>query len=273
MGEPGWSGAGVGALAATGELRVRAARVGGRTVLAELYRSAPFHLGLPSYRGDRGDGAAEVVVQQVGPGLFPGERLRTEVAVGAGAALTLRGQSATKVYPCPDGRPAVATTALTVAVGGRLVVLPGEVIPYRDAIYRQATEADVACGGRLALAEIVTPGRLAMGEAEAYRRVELRARIRVAGRPVLIERVVLNPPTRAGRALGRQGAWPCAGTLVLVGFGPAAEGLGQAEPGEAVWWGSGGDAGLVVVRLLGETAQAIRAVQGVLLARVSSFVG
>jgi hypothetical protein len=49
--------------------------------------------------------------------------------------------------------------------------------------------------------------------------------------------------------------------------------LGQAEPGEAVWWGSGGDAGLAVVRLLGETAQAIRAVQEALLTRVSSLPG
>ncbi|CAA9541161.1 MAG: hypothetical protein AVDCRST_MAG49-862 [uncultured Thermomicrobiales bacterium] len=258
---PGWP---------TGELRLGVERVGGRSALTAVYRSAPFHLGHPSRRGAGGDGVADVIVQQVGPGLFPGERLRTSLTVGPGAALTLRGQSATKVYPCPDpiGRPAEAVTVADVAAGGQLVLLPGEVIPYRDAAYCQATLVDVAPGARFAASEILTAGRAAMSEVDAYAVLDLRLRVGRGGRPVLVERTLLDPTTRPAVAPGRHGPWPCAGTLALVGFGAAGRRLGRSAAGDAVWWAGDGDDHVAVVRLLGETAQAVRAVIDRLLGEV-----
>lgn len=231
-----------------------------------MARSAPFHPSPAIYRGE--DGTAEVTIQAVGPGLFPGERLTAAVTVAAGASLVVRGQGATKLYPSPSGEPAVSTTRLEVAAGGRLRWLPGELIPFRDAVLVQETIADVAVGGRLALLELLTPGRVAMGERDAYRRLELRLRVERAGRPLLIERARLEPAVRPLASPGRQGGFGCAGTLVLVGFGEAARGLGQGGPGEPVWWGSGGDDDLTLVRLLGPSAQAVREVAEGLLGRV-----
>lgn len=232
-------------------------------MLAEVARTAPFHPSPPTYRG--GAGAAEVTVQAVGPGLFPGECLRTEVEVEAGATLVVRGQGATKLYPSPTGAPAVTTTRLVVATGGCLLWLPGELIPFRDAVLEQAVEASVSAGGRLALLDLLTPGRVAMGERDAYARLDLRLRISHDGRPLLIERARLEPTRRPMSVLGRHGGYGCAGTLVLVGFGAAAGGLGQGERGDGVWWGAGGDDELVLVRLVGPTAQAVRGVADGLL--------
>lgn len=252
---------------ATGYLRLRAARLGGRTVLTEVGRSAPFHPSPAAYRG--GDGAAEVVVQAVGPGLFPGERLRADVIVGAGASLTVRGQGAAKVYPSPVGEAAVSLTQLTVAAGGSLQWLPGELIPFRGAVLRQETEAAVEPGGRLALLDLLTPGRVAMGERDAYARLELRLRVTVDGQPLLIERARLEPALRPLAVPGRHGGFDCVGLLVLVGWGAAARGLGQSGRGEAVWWGSGGEGELAIVRLLGPSAQAVRGVAEGVLARAA----
>ncbi len=249
----------------TGHLLLRAAKLGGRTVLTEVGRSAPFHPSPAAYRG--GGGAAEVVVQAVGPGLFPGERLRAEVEVGVGASLTVRGQGATKVYPSPGGGAAVSLTCLTVAAGGSLRWLPGELIPFRGAVLRQETEAVVEPGGRLALLDLLTPGRLAMGEREAYERLELRLRVTLGGRPLLTERARLEPGRRPLAVPGRHGGFGCAGLLVLVGYGAAARGLGESGRGEPVWWGSGGEGALAIVRLLGPTAQAVRGIGESLLSR------
>ena len=236
-------------------------------MLAEVDRTAPFHVAASHDRA--GDGGAEVIVQQVGPGLFPGEELLTEVAVGAGARLTLRGQAATKLYPCPPGEEARAVTRLRVAAGGGLVSLPGELIPFRDAAYVSATEIDLDTGARLALAEIVTPGRVAMGERDVYARLDLRLRLRVDGRPVLVERARLEPTRRPLTAPGRHGRFACAGTLVLAGYGAPDLGQGpsprqgpEPESGPTgVWWGSGATAAgdVTIVRLLGPTAQALHA--------------
>lgn len=208
-----------------------------------------------------------MIVQQAGPGLFAGETLEAEVAVDPGAALVVRGQGATKVYPSPTGGAALSRTRLRVAAGASLNWLPGELIPFHGAVLRQETVVELAPGARLVLLEILTPGRLAMGERDAYARLDLRLRIEVAGRPVLVERAVLEPARRPLAAPGRHGGFVCAGALYLAGFGAGAA-LGQSEPGAAVWWGSGAPAAgeVTVVRLLGPTAQTIRATAEALLA-------
>ena len=68
--------------APTGELRVRVERLGKHSVVTDAYRTAPFHLGLPSDRS--GDGSIELIVQGVGPGYLPGDRLSIDIMVGEG---------------------------------------------------------------------------------------------------------------------------------------------------------------------------------------------
>jgi urease accessory protein UreH len=233
---------------------VRAERLGDRTVLTRVDRTAPFHLGPVSYRS----GHAEVIVQQVGPGLFPGDDLVVEVDIAPGAELTLRGQAATKVYPCPPGARSQQRTLLRVDAGGRLRVFPGELIPFRDASYHQQTDVELASGARCALAEVVGPGRSAMGERDAYRRLDLHLRLRVDGRPVLIERSRLEPAHYRLDVPGRHGATPWVGVLIVAGYG----GVDLTPPpaGDPVWWGAGRTAqgDVQMVRLLGPTAQGIR---------------
>lgn len=245
-----------------GRLRLRAERIGNRTGLTEVFRTAPFHLGLPAIQDD---GGIEIILQEVGPGLLPDDITETEIEVGAGAKLTLRGQAATKLYPCPAGEWIETTTRLRVDAGGCLVSLPGELIPFRDTALSQRVEIDVDAGGRVALAEIITPGRVAMGERDLYRGLSLRLHARLNGALVLAERTTLDPVRHPPGMPGRRGEWLCMGTLWLIGFGPAVSDLGGNAGDDPVWWGSGGDAHVGVVRLLGPGAQAIRAVQCALL--------
>ncbi len=118
----------------SGVLRLRAERRGRQTVLTDVFRSAPFHIGMASYRA--GDGTAQVIIQHVGPGVLPGDQLDVEISVGAGARLVVRGQSATKVYPSPPDEEAHATTRIHVAADGYLAWLPGPLIPFRDCALR-----------------------------------------------------------------------------------------------------------------------------------------
>lgn len=245
-----------------GCLRIRAERVGERTALTDVFRSVPFRLGLPAV-GD--DGGIEVIVQEVGPGLLPSDTTETEIEVGPGANLTLRGQAATKLYPCPIGERIETITRLRVREGGTLVSLPGELIPFKGPELLQQVEIDVASGGRVALAEIIAPGRLAMGERDAYRQLMLRLHARIDGRLVLAERTRLDPSRHPPGMPGRLGDRPCLGTLWLVGFGAARGMLGESDGGTPVWSGSGGDERVGLVRLLGASAQQVRGAQCVLL--------
>jgi len=245
----------------TGELRVRAERLSHRTVVTDAYRTAPFHLGLPSDRA--GDGSIELIVQGVGPGYLPGDRLSIDIMVSEGASLVVRGQGATKVFPSSRATAANVNVTLSVEAGGRLVYFPGELIPYRDSVLAQVTRIDVADGGMLALGEILAPGRVAMGEVNDYTRLDLAVEAAHDGRLCLIERARLEPGRRPLTTPGRHGAHPIAGSLFLIGGGWT---LPESPmiPESVTWAAASGD-GYTLVRLLGSTVQAISAAMRALL--------
>ncbi len=249
------------ALEPTGQLRIRAERLGKRPVVVDAYRTAPFHLGLPSDRA--GDGSVELIVQGVGPGYLPGDRLEIDVAVGDSASLTLRGQGATRVYPSPRGNPAAVDVRLSVGAGGRLVYLPGELIPFRQSVLGQVTRVDVAEGGSLALGEILTPGRVAMGEVHQFTRLHLAVEARYGGRPCLIERARLEPDRRPLPSIGRHGDDPIASALYLIGEGWSLPESPRVH--ESVTWAAATGEGYTLVRLLGPTVQAVSAAMRALL--------
>ncbi len=237
--------------AATGRLQLTAATRGGRTVLTDVYRTAPFHPGPVHYR----DGRADVILQDVSPGILPGDRLAIDVTVEHGAFLAVIGQGATKLFSTPHGFPAELTTSLMVGGGGALWWLPGPLIPYRDAVYAAATHVTLDEEARFALLEIITPGRTAMGEREAYTRLDLRLRIDVAGKPVLIERALRDPAARPWGFSSHQDEFRCSGALILVGY---------SVPGaldgcrDNVWLGADGDEKLAIVRGVSRDAAPLR---------------
>lgn len=248
-----------------GCVRVRAERIGLRTAIVESFRSVPFHLGLPADRV--GDGRAELILQNVGPGVLPGDRLRTELDVGPGATLDVRGQGATRIHPSSSGLSSEIETRLSVAECGLLIFVPGELIPYRTARLRQSTTIDVARGGHLAMVETLTRGREAMGERDAYAALDLRIRASHGGRLVLIERARLEPAKRAPDSVGRHGPFAVSASLYLIGarWRMPAKSHGARE----VMWAIDAGDGYALGRVLGPTTQAVTAVVRRLLEEAS----
>ena len=249
----------------SGCVRIRAERIGARTAIVEAFRSVPFHLGLPSDRV--GDGRAELILQNVGPGVLPGDRLRLALDVGPGATLDLRGQGATRIHPSPSGVPGKIETRLRVNERGLLIFVPGELIPYRAARLRQTTTIAVARGGHLAMAETVTRGREAMGERDDYGMLDLRVGASYGERRVLIERARLEPSTRALDGIGRHGPFAISASLYLIGERWRMP-LEPHGTGVVTWAIDAGD-GYLLGRVLGPTTQAVSAVVRRLLAEAS----
>ena len=246
-----------------GQLRLHAAVRHGRTVLTDVYRTAPFHPAPVRYRGDR----AVVVLQEVSPGILPGDRLEAMASVDPGACLTVAAQGAARVYPSPHGVFARASTDLAVAAGGSLWWLPGALIPYRAACFESRVHVRLEPGASFALLDVLTPGRVAMGECAAYTRLDMRTRIDVAGKPVLIDRALLDPAARPARFGGERDAFRCFGALTLVGY-DLPPGLDH-EPTD-VWLGADGDRGLAIVRGVSRSAARLRDVLLALLDRIES---
>jgi urease accessory protein len=150
----------------------------------------------------------------------------------------------------------VAETTLHVGPGATLWWLPGELIPFHDANLLARTMIRLDEGARIALLEIVTPGRTAMDERFAYRRLDLRLRIDSCGKPLFVERAVLDPQSRPAARVGSLGPFCCSGTLILAGYDnvPAI-----SRYDDDLWLAAGGGNGLALVRGIGRAAAPLRA--------------
>jgi len=183
-----------------------AGREDGRTALAEQSFRAPYHLSKPYWDAD----ARVLLVQVVNPtaGILSGDRLESDIAVGAGAALLVTTPSASRVFQMKDGT-AECRQHFSVASGGWLEVMPEPLVPHRGSRYRQVTRVDAEPGATLFFVDQLQPGRVGHDEAWQWDRLILELEVRLGGELVLRER--LDQSGEELRALAE-----------LAGSGPAA---------------------------------------------------
>ena len=134
---------------------------------------------------------AEAVLINTGGGIAGGDELQIEVALAAGAALTVTTQSAERIYRSL-GDPARIATRLDVAAGADLAFVPQETILFSHARLARTIDAGVAPDARLLLAEMTVFGRAAMGERVTEGSLRDRWRIRRGGRLVYADDVQIE---------------------------------------------------------------------------------
>jgi urease accessory protein len=167
-----------------GHLRIEAApRADGRTVLVRQSVRAPFHLSKPYWDGR----VLQMRVINATSGILAGDRLELAVRVAPGAALLVITPSATRAYMMDRGK-AECRQTFAVESGGWLECAPEPLFPHRDSDYAQNTRLEVADGAAAYFVEALAPGRTGLGEAWAWRRLQLTLEVFRAGDPMLRER-------------------------------------------------------------------------------------
>jgi len=168
-------------------------RRAGRTRLTQSRTRPPLLVQQALYPDDAAPDMAYVFLANPTGGLLQNDRHGIAVSVSAGARAHVTTQSATKVYTMTDGV-AEQRVRLNVAAGGYLEYLPDPLIPYRDASLEQEVEIVCEPGAALIFCDVVTPGRVAMGESFTYRRLSNRLTVcGQNGRPVYREAFDLEP--------------------------------------------------------------------------------
>ncbi len=174
--------------------------VGGRTELTGHFQQSPLQIMRPLYFDPARPDLAVTFLLSTGGGILQADRLRTDVRCGAGTAVHLTTQAATKVYRMEFD---YATQLLHLAAGPGAYVeyLPEPVIPFVDSRLYQRTVLTVDPGATVLAGETVLAGRLARGERHAYRvfASDLEVR-RPDGALVALDTVRLEP--RAGGVAG-----------------------------------------------------------------------
>ena len=168
-------------------------RRAGRTRLTHCRTRPPLLVQQALYPDEAATDMAYVFLANPTGGLLQNDRHRIAVSVGPGARSHVTTQSATKVYTMPGGV-AEQRVRLHVEPGGYLEYLPDSLIPYRDASLEQEVEVTCEPGGALLFSDVITPGRVAMGESFRFRKISNRVTVRGQnGRPAYREAFDLDP--------------------------------------------------------------------------------
>ncbi len=161
--------------------------------------ATPLQFLVPRVRGT----SAWVFFLNHGGGLVSGDDVAVEVEVGPGAAALLATQAETKVYRAHDGRGAVQRLEARVRRSGALALLPEPVSPFAGAHYEQRQRFDLEVGASLLAVDAVVAGRSARGERWAFDRYFGSNEVRVDGRLVMGDALVLEPREPRAPGAGR----------------------------------------------------------------------
>jgi urease accessory protein len=184
-----------------GELALTVRPRNGRSVAVQQFHRGALRVLRPIYLDTSGQ--VTYVIVNPGGAYLDRDRYRIDVTVDDGAELMLTTQSATKVYRTPEDR-AVQQATIRLGQDSRLEYLPDQLIAYRGSRYRQDTRIDMDSTASLMMSEVVTPGWSPTGTPFLYTELRLRTVVTMAGRPVVIDNLVLAPEDGA-RGMNRMG--------------------------------------------------------------------
>jgi urease accessory protein len=193
-------------------------RVGGITRPARCAAQPPLQLSRARYDDGARPDQVTLTLLHLG-GVLAGDRYDLRVALGAGAAARVITAAAAQVYRMPHEQ-AAQRIQLELGPHSRLEWLPEPTILFGGARFTQATSVTLGPGARLALLDVLAPGRLARGEAYAFERYAMRLDIYSAtGCLLAAERALLEPSRRHMAAPGMFGDTPVVGSLYILGQG------------------------------------------------------
>ena len=157
----------VGSPGKVGLLELGFEQLGGRTELVTHYQKSPLQIMRPLYFDPARPDLAITYLMSTGGGIVQADRLRTDIHCGAGSAVHLTTQAATRVHRM-DTDYATQLVHLTAEADSYVEYLPEAVIPYRDSRFYQRTLITAAPSATVLAGETVAAGRLAHGERHAY---------------------------------------------------------------------------------------------------------
>jgi urease accessory protein len=162
---------------ATGHIALSVAAAAGGSRRARVHEAGSLRVRFPN---EHDTAHLNAVVVNTAGGMAGGDCFDVDIAVGAGAHLTVTTAAAEKVYRSlgPDTKVGVSIAGGT---GSSLAWLPQETILFDRARLRRTIDVDLAANARLLLAEPLIFGRSAMGEVVESGHLFDRWRVRIGG--------------------------------------------------------------------------------------------
>ena len=231
---------------------IEVTRERGTSTITRCYARYPVKVLTPKGGLEAGSDCAWAYSVSMGGGLVSGDESGMRAIVGDSCGLVLATQGTQKVYKRKCGvtyddgggdagmmetkkeeeartGETVAALSASVGSGGLLAVLPDPTQIFRDAVFRQTQVIDLARDASCVIVDWLTAGRIGYGnERWAFEEADVRTRVRVDGRVVVVEAMRLSGREEdviGGESLAeRMGSINVFASLVMLG--PRVESLG-----------------------------------------------
>jgi urease accessory protein len=195
-----------------------------RTELVSRAQRFPLHLTAPMYLDAAQPGMAFVYVQNPTGVVLAGDRLVVRLVAAPLTQVHLTTSAATKVGRMPEGE-AVEELDFRVGAGAYVEYVPEAIVPQAGSRFEQHLSIDLEEGATVVTTELISPGRIARGEAFAYDRLLRDTKIRSASADLCCESMLLEPRRGSLRRRGLFGSYTHLATLMAVAPGRNVEAL------------------------------------------------
>lgn len=246
------------------KLQLTAVRKDDRTILGDVYFTAPFKIMRPFYEKED---FMTVMLLTASAGIMAGDRQEFDLLVKENAKMEFVSQAYEKIHQMKEGC-AKRETHIMVEPNACLYYTPLPTIPFAESDYRSTMEVELADEtSKFVLSEVLTCGRVAHGEEFRYHRFQNKIVIYQGGKLVYRDNTRYEPEWIDMQGLGMYEGYTHLANLVICneektdewigGVRELLDGLENIEGGVTRT-----KAGHVVVRMLGKNAQKLTDVMG-----------
>ena len=137
----------------------------GKTLLSNLHSEVPLHAQRTLHYDD--SKLAYLYIISASGGILQGDRYRIDIRLKKDTKAHLTTQGATRVYGM-NSNYAIQMIKVILEENSYLEFIPDQIIPYKNSRFFQKLDLNVHDDATLIYSEIVTPGRVAMGETFVY---------------------------------------------------------------------------------------------------------
>jgi len=187
----------------------------GKTVITRLFSQVPLQIQRALYPENSLPGMAYLYVISPSGGILQGDRYRTDVLLKNKAVAHITTQGATRIYSM-NSNSASQMVNITVDENCYLEYIPDQIIPYKNSRYYQKVNINVHDNSTLIYSEILTPGRVAMGESFQYDICYLRTHCKNQDKKIrFLENTKIEPKKQRLKDFGILGEYSIVGTVYI----------------------------------------------------------
>jgi len=188
----------------------------GKTIITKQFFQIPLQIQRALYPEISLPEMAYLYVISPSGGILQGDRYRTDVLLKNKAIAHITTQGATRVYSM-DSNSASQIVNITVDENCYLEYIPDQIIPYENSRYYQKVNLKVHENSTLIYSEILTPGRVAMGESFEYDICYLRTHCKNQDKKIrFLENTKIEPNKQRLKDFGILGAYSTVGTVYVL---------------------------------------------------------